>query len=43
MAVRIRWYVPHRQMLPLIAASMSASVGDGLRASNAAADMICPG
>jgi hypothetical protein len=28
-------------MLPLIASSMSASVGFGLLASNAEADMIC--
>src|SRR3989441_12847816 len=41
-AARMRWYVPQRQMFPVIAASMSASVGAGLAASRAAADMICP-
>ena len=34
--------VPQRQMLPARAESMSASVGLGLAASSAAADMICP-
>ena len=29
MALRMRGYVPQRQMLPLMAASMSASVGSG--------------
>src|ERR1700720_842424 len=42
MALRMRWYVPHRQMFPLMASSMSASVGLGFFASSAAADMICP-
>jgi hypothetical protein len=41
-ASRMRWYVPQRQMLPLIAASMSASLGRGFFASSAVADMICP-
>ncbi len=41
-AARIRPYVPQRQMLPAIAASMSASVGLGLLLSSAVADMICP-
>src|SRR5687767_9205293 len=39
----IRGYVPHRQIFPAIAASISASVGRGVRASRAAALMICPG
>jgi hypothetical protein len=42
MAVRMRVYVPQRQMLPLIALSMSASEGRGLRLSSVAADMIWP-
>jgi hypothetical protein len=42
MAARMRVYVLHRQMLPLIAASISASVGFGLAASKALADMIWP-
>src|SRR5438094_8542315 len=42
MALRMRWYVPQRQMLPLRASSMSASVGLGFLESSAAADMICP-
>ncbi len=37
MAARMRWYVPHRQMLPAIAASMSASVGCGVRRKRATA------
>jgi hypothetical protein len=41
-AARMRWYVPQRQMLPAMAASMSASVGCGVRASSAAADMSWP-
>ncbi len=41
-AARIRVYVPQRQRLPLIAASMSASVGCGFCLSNAVAAMICP-
>jgi hypothetical protein len=41
-AARMREYVPQRQMLPAIASSMSASVGCGVRASRAAALMICP-
>jgi hypothetical protein len=40
MALRMRWYVPQRQMLPLIKSSMSASVGFGFFASSATADMI---
>ena len=43
MAARIRLYVPHRQTEPDIAASTSASVGDGVSASSAAAVMIMPG
>src|SRR5260221_1266243 len=42
MALRMRWYVPQRQMFPLMASSMSASVGLGFFASSATADMICP-
>src|SRR3990170_406935 len=42
MASRIRRYVPQPHTFPCIALSMSASVGFGLLASNAAADMICP-
>src|SRR5207342_1181079 len=42
MASRIRTYVPHRQMLPFIALSMSASVGFAIVARSAAADIICP-
>ena len=34
--------VPQRQMFPLMASSISASVGLGFFASSAAADMICP-
>ena len=41
-AARMRTYVPQRQMLPLRASSMSASVGLGLRLSSAVAAMICP-
>ena len=40
MALRMRGYVPQRQRLPDMATSMSASVGEGLRASSAVADMI---
>src|ERR1700730_153411 len=40
-AMRIRWYVPQRQML-VIAASMSASVGFGFSLSSAATAMIIP-
>src|SRR5207247_9477889 len=42
MAARIRLYVPHRQMLPPITASICASVGFGFFASSEAACMICP-
>src|SRR5713101_9221881 len=42
MALRMRWYVPQRQMLPLMASSISASVGLAFLASSATADMICP-
>src|SRR5450631_3625061 len=42
MAARMRLYVPQRQMLPLMALSMSASLGVELVSSSAAADMICP-
>ena len=38
-ALRMRLYVPQRQMLPAMAASMSASVGEGFCASSAAADI----
>jgi hypothetical protein len=34
--------VPQRQILPAMAASMSASFGAGVLASKALADMICP-
>jgi hypothetical protein len=36
----MRVYVPQRQMFPDIAASMSASVGDGFCFNNDAASMI---
>lgn len=42
MASLMRRYVPHRQILPLMAASMSASVGFGFDFSNEAALIICP-
>src|SRR5437879_11107262 len=42
MASRIRKYVPQRHTFPVIAWSMSASVGFGLLANNDAADMSCP-
>ena len=42
-ALRMRGYVPHRQMFPDIASSISASVGFGRNASRDAAVMICPG
>ena len=42
-ALRMRGYVPHRQMFPDIASSISASVGFGRKASSDAAVMICPG
>ena len=42
MAARMREYVAHRQMLPLIALLISASLGAGLFYSSAAADMIWP-
>ena len=42
MAARMREYVAHRQMLPLIALLISASLGAGLFSSSAAADMIWP-
>src|SRR5271166_217801 len=38
----MRLYMPQRQMFPLIAASMSVSLGFAFFASSAAADMICP-
>jgi hypothetical protein len=41
MALRMR-VVAQRQMLPFIAASICASLGFGLPASSAAADMIWP-
>jgi hypothetical protein len=34
--------VPQRQILPLMASSICASVGFGVRLSSAGADMICP-
>ena len=42
MAARMREYVPQRQILPDMAASMSASDGLGLEASSALALMIWP-
>src|SRR4029453_207218 len=42
MAARMRTYVPHRQILPDMAASISGSVGFGLLSIRAAADMIWP-
>src|SRR5262249_56163006 len=42
MAARMRGYVPQRQILPDMAASISASVGLGLLSRRAAADMIWP-
>jgi hypothetical protein len=41
-AARIRVYVPHRQMFPRIARSMSASVGAVFVANSAAACINCP-
>jgi hypothetical protein len=41
-AARMREYVAQRQMLPLIALLMSASLGVEFDSSNAVADMICP-
>src|SRR3569833_653794 len=41
-ALRMRAYVAQRQMLPAIAASISASEGLEFVASNAAADITCP-
>src|ERR1700739_2286260 len=38
----MRGYVPQRHRLPLIAASISASVGCGVRDKSALADMIWP-
>src|SRR5215813_13631701 len=38
----MRWYVPQRQMFPLMASSMSESVGFDFFESSATADMICP-
>src|SRR5215813_13016106 len=43
MAARMRGYVPQRQMLPLMAASICASVGLGVVFSSDAACIICPG
>src|SRR5262249_632518 len=42
MAVRMRGYVPQRQILPDMAASISASVGLGLLSRRATGDMIWP-
>jgi hypothetical protein len=39
-ACRMRWYVPHRHMLPCMAESISASVGLGFDCNRAAACMI---
>ncbi len=41
-ASRIRVYVPQRHKLPLMALSISSSLGSGLPASKATALMICP-
>jgi len=41
-AARIRVYVPQRHKLPVMAVSISLSVGCGVFASNAAAVIICP-
>src|SRR5204863_9615884 len=41
-ASRTRWYVPQRQTLPDIAASMSSSLGSDCFASSATAVMIWP-
>jgi hypothetical protein len=41
-ARRIRRYVPHRQMFPAIASSMSVSVGRAIARNNTTADIICP-
>src|SRR5437660_4734864 len=41
-AVRIRWYVPQRQMFPDMDSSISWSVGFFLLFNSAAACMICP-
>src|SRR5258706_9366153 len=38
----MRWYVPQRQMLPLISSSICVSVGLGYFFSIAGACMICP-
>jgi len=42
MASRMRTYVPQRQMFPAMAALMSSSLGCGVAANSADADMICP-
>src|SRR5262249_20467393 len=42
-AARIRWYVPQRQMLPVIAASMAASGGGAVFSSSGSAGMSFPG
>src|SRR5262249_16106531 len=42
MASRIRTYVPQRQIFPAMAALISLSLGCGVAANSAAADMICP-
>src|ERR1022692_2095954 len=41
-AARMRVYVPQRQMLPLIAASISSSVGRRFCLRSAVAAIICP-
>jgi hypothetical protein len=42
MAARIREYVAQRQILPLMAASMSLSVGAAFRSNRAVADITWP-
>jgi hypothetical protein len=41
-ALRMRWYVPHRQMFPDMQSSTSLSVGLGQSRRRIAADMIWP-
>ena len=42
MAARMRGYIPQRQTLPDMAASISSSVGFGVSRNNATALIICP-
>ena len=42
MALRIRWYVPQRQILPCINSSISRSVGFGFCCKSATACIIWP-